>query len=291
MELFPIRRFLSRDGRAAEKQAAPAPPRMKSLMESGCAPFDFREKAVVVTGASRGIGREVAERFYEAGASVAICSRKQQDIDRAKDEMAGDDRSRVFGMEADVSKLLELNAFLQGAADQFGRIDILVNNAGVQFPKPSVEVSEEDWDATLDTNLKGYFFAARFAAMDMMGRKAAGTIINIGSVNAVTVVQGMAVYAASKAAISQLTKSLGREWAGSNIRVNCVAPGFVPTSINAAVLDKPAQLRAIEERLPLGRGGTVSEIADAVMFLASDYSSYITGQTLYVDGGITLLHG
>lgn len=291
MELAHFKGFFYRSDRAAGKSHATAQPDREKDGITVSAPFDFTGKVVIVTGSSRGIGRTIAERFYEAGASVAICSRKQADIERAMDEIAGGDRSRIAGVAADVSKLPELNGFLKSAADQFGRIDILVNNAGVQFPKPSAEVSEEVWDATLDINLKAYFFAAQFAAKNMMERNAPGTIINIGSVNGITIVQGLAVYAAAKAAVSHLTSCLGFEWGKRNIRVNCVAPGFIPTSINASVLGDPMRLRTIEERLPLSRKGTTEEVADAVLFLASDYSSYITGQTLYVDGGITLIRG
>lgn len=253
--------------------------------------FDFKDNVVVVTGSSRGIGRTIAERFYEAGASVAICSRKQADIEQALLEMGKEDPTRVYGRAADSSSVESMTAFLQSVVDRYGRIDILVNNAGVQFPQPSVEVSEKDWDATLDTNLKGYFFAAQFAAKDMMKRNAPGSIINIGSVNAITVVVGQAVYASTKAGISQMTKSLGREWGKAGIRVNCIAPGSIPTSINAAIYADREVERAMEEKIPMGRRGKTNEVADATLYMASQYASYITGQTLFVDGGLTLVHG
>ena len=253
--------------------------------------FDFTDKAVVVTGASGiGIGREIAGRFYQAGARIAICSRSQERIDAAAREIAGEKAADILAMQADMSSVEEIRAFIDAAAERFGRIDILINNAGVQFPKPSLEVTEEDWRRTEDTNLRGYFFAAQRAAMYMM-RSGGGAIVNIGSVNAVTVVPGQAVYAATKAGISQMTKSLAREWGCSGIRVNCVGPGSIPTLINAEIYKDPAVDRAMCEKIPMGRRGTTREIADATLYLASDYASYITGQTLFVDGGLTLVHG
>lgn len=253
--------------------------------------FDFKDKIVVVTGASRGIGRRIAERFYEAGACVAICSRKQADIDQLIEETCIPERGGLYGKATDTSCLKSVEEFLQNVVDKHGRIDILINNAGVQFPKPSVRVTEENWDSTLDINLKGYFFAAQFAAEDMLERKAPGNIVNIGSVNGVTVVVGQAVYAATKAGISQMTKSLAREWGKAGIRVNCIAPGSIPTSINAEIYADRDVERAMEQKIPIGRRGTTDEVADATLFIASEYASYITGQTLYVDGGLTLVHG
>ena len=252
--------------------------------------FDFTGKVAAVTGASGiGIGREIAERFWKAGACVAMCSRSQARIDMAAREIAGDETDRIHAVAADMSDLGAIRAFIDGTVARFGRIDILINNAGVQFPKPSREVTEEDWQRTVDTNLRGYFFAAQQAAKHMKGR--GGVIVNIGSVNAVTVVVGQAVYAATKAGISQMTKSLAREWGRDGIRVNCIGPGSVPTLINREMYSDPAVEKAMCDKIPMGRRGTTREIADAALYFASDYSSYITGQTLFVDGGLTLVHG
>lgn len=252
--------------------------------------FDFTGKVAAVTGASGiGIGREIAERFWKAGACVAMCSRSQVRIDMAAREIAGDETDRIHAVAADMSDVGAIRAFIDGTVSRFGRIDILINNAGVQFPKPSREVTEEDWQRTVDTNLRGYFFAAQQAAKHMKGR--GGVIVNIGSVNAVTVVVGQAVYAATKAGISQMTKSLAREWGRDGIRVNCIGPGSVPTLINREMYSDPAVEKAMCDRIPMGRRGTTREIADAALYFASDYSSYITGQTLFVDGGLTLVHG
>lgn len=253
--------------------------------------FDFTGKVVAVTGASGiGIGREIAERFYRAGACVAMCSRSEERIQKAAAEIAGEDRERLLAVAADTSTVEGCYAIVDAAVKRFGRIDILINNAGVQFPKPSVTVTEADWQNTVNTNLKGYFFASQRAAQYMI-ENGGGAIVNIGSVNAVTVVPEQAVYASTKAGISQMTKSLAREWGKKGIRVNCVGPGSVPTLINREIYKDPAVDRAMCEKIPMGRRGTTREIADAALYLASEYSSYITGQTLFVDGGLTLVHG
>jgi NAD(P)-dependent dehydrogenase (short-subunit alcohol dehydrogenase family) len=251
--------------------------------------FDFNDKVVVVTGGSRGIGRSIAEGFYESGALVAICSRGTGEAARTAAE-AGKD-GRIWGEAADVSSTASLTVFLRQVKEKFGRIDVLVNNAGFSCPKPALELSEEDYDKVLDTNLKSFFFASRFAASDMMARNAPGCIVNISSACAVTVLPGSAAYSASKAGVSHLTRLLAREWGKAGIRVNCVAPGSIPTAMTAAQYADPAVHRAMEEKLPLGRRGRPEEIANAVLFFASDFASYITGQTLFVDGGLTLVHG
>ena len=251
--------------------------------------FDFTDRVVAVTGASGiGIGRVIAERFFRAGAKLAICSRSEERILQSAREIAGQDGGRILAMAADTSRREEVWRFVDRTVERFGRIDVLVNNAGVQFPKPSLEVTEEDWQRTVDTNLKGYFFASQRAAKYMT---AGGAIVNIGSVNAVTVVPGQAVYAATKAGISQMTKSLAREWGRQGIRVNCIGPGSIPTLINREIYKDPEVERAMCEKIPMGCRGRTEEIADAALFLASDFASYITGQTLFVDGGLTLVHG
>lgn len=252
---------------------------------------NFYGKIVVVTGASSGIGREIARQFYEAGANVALCGRSEERLRRAVAGFADPDNVRLFLMKADTSCPEELYAFSDAVAKQFGGVDIWVNNAGIEDPCPTIEMTPERFDKVADTNFRGYYIGCQCAARDMLRRKSGGAIVNIGSVNAVTVVPGQAVYAATKAAVSQMTKSFAREWARDGIRVNCVAPGSIPTAINAEKYQDPAVHLAMCEKIPMGRRGEVSEIADAVLYMASGQASYITGQTLFVDGGLTLVHG
>ena len=253
--------------------------------------FDYTNKVVAITGASSGIGLEIARQFYLAGAKLALCSRSEERVRSAVSDWVSADDHRLLICTADTSVVEDIYRFRDAIVKRFGQIDVWVNNAGIERPMPTVDMTPEIFDAVVHTNFRGYYFGCQCAAQDMLRRKASGAIINIGSVNAITVVPGQAVYAATKAAISQLTKLFAREWGGDNIRVNCVAPGNIPTKINAEKYKDPAAHQAMCEKVPMGRRGDVGEIADAVLYLASDKASYITGQTLFVDGGLTLVHG
>lgn len=248
-------------------------------------------KIVVVTGASSGIGREIARQFYLEGASLALCGRSEDRLRKAISAFADPDDPRLLLKAADASHPEDIYAFADAVEQRFGRVDVWVNNAGVEDPCPTVEMTPERFNAVAETNFRGYYFGCQCAARDMIRRKAPGAIVNIGSVNAITVVPGQAVYAATKAAISQMTKLFAREWGRDGIRVNCVAPGSIPTAINAEKYKDPAAHLAMCEKIPMGRRGEVEEVADAVLYLASNKASYITGQTLFVDGGLTLIHG
>mgnify|MGYP004471931939 FL=1 len=252
--------------------------------------FDYTGTIVAITGASSGIGLEIAKAFYEAGASLALCSRSADRVREAVKSFVAPDDARVFITSCDSSVVSNIRAFRDAAVQRFGRIDVWVNNAGIEHPCPTVDVTEEIFDSVVHTNFRGYYFGCQAAAQDMLKRRS-GVIINIGSVNAVTVVVGQAVYAGTKAAISQMTKSFAREWAPDGIRVNCIGPGSIPTKINEAKYKVPGAEEAMCAKIPMGRRGQRSEIADVALYLASDASSYITGQTIFVDGGLTLCHG
>ncbi|NLA88216.1 MAG: SDR family oxidoreductase [Clostridiales bacterium] len=251
----------------------------------------FKDKVVIVTGASSGIGRDIAERFFQEGALLALCSRSVERVDKATAEYAVMPNPRILTMSADMRNISDIQAFVKAVIERFGHIHVLVNNAGLSFPKPSLQVTEDDWDTTVDTNMKGYFFMAQAVAEHMLEKGIEGSIVNIGSVNSVTVVVGQACYAATKAGISQMTRSLGREWGSEGIRVNCVAPGSIPAECNRVMYSDPVVLKAMCDKIPMGRRGLPKEISDAVLYLASDASSYVTGQTLFVDGGLTLVQG
>ena len=253
--------------------------------------FDFTGQVIAITGASSGIGLEIARKFYLAGARLALCSRSEERVRSAVADWADTSDARLLIISADTSIIKDIYRFRDAAVERFGRIDVWVNNAGIEHPMPAVEMTQEIFDAVVNTNFRGYYFGCQSAAQDMLRRGEGGTIVNIGSVNAVTVVPGQAVYAATKAAISQMTKLFAREWGRDGIRVNCVGPGSIPTRINEEKYKVPGAEKAMREKIPMGRRGDVSEVADAVLYLASGEASYITGQTLFVDGGLTLVHG
>lgn len=253
--------------------------------------FDFTGQVIAITGASSGIGLEIARKFYLAGARLALCSRSEERVRSAVADWADTSDARLLINSADTSIIKDIYRFRDAAVERFGRIDVWVNNAGIEHPMPTVEMTQEIFDAVVNTNFRGYYFGCQSAAQDMLRRGEGGTIVNIGSVNAVTVVPGQAVYAATKAAISQMTKLFAREWGRDGIRVNCVGPGSIPTRINEEKYKVPGAEKAMREKIPMGRRGDVSEVADAVLYLASGEASYITGQTLFVDGGLTLVHG
>ena len=253
--------------------------------------FDFTGQVIAITGASSGIGLEIARKFYLAGARLALCSRSEERVRSAVADWADTSDARLLIISADTSIIKDIYRFRDAAVERFGRIDVWVNNAGIEHPMPTVEMTQEIFDAVVNTNFRGYYFGCQSAAQDMLRRGEGGTIVNIGSVNAVTVVPGQAVYAATKAAISQMNKLFAREWGRDGIRVNCVGPGSIPTRINEEKYKVPGAEKAMREKIPMGRRGDVSEVADAVLYLASGEASYITGQTLFVDGGLTLVHG
>ena len=250
--------------------------------------FDFTGQVIAITGASSGIGLEIARKFYLAGARLALCSRSEERVRSAVADWADTSDARLLIISADTSIIKDIYRFRDAAVERFGRIDVWVNNAGIEHPMPTVEMTQEIFDAVVNTNFRGYYFGCQSAAQDMLRRGEGGTIVNIGSVNAVTVVPG---HAATKAAISQMTKLFAREWGRDGIRVNCVGPGSIPTRINEEKYKVPGAEKAMREKIPMGRRGDVSEVADAVLYLASGEASYITGQTLFVDGGLTLVHG
>ena len=251
--------------------------------------FDFTGKVVAVTGgAGFGMGNVIARAFFDAGAMVAICSRKKDRVETAVAEIGAADPSRCAGFTADMTAVDQATGFVESVVERFGRIDILVNNAGVFRAKPSIEVTEADWDFQFNTKPRGYFFTATAAARDMMKRKEGGCIINIGSVNAECKTYNQVVYAAANAGVAHMTRCLAREWGPDNIRVNCIQPGSIPTEINYAKYQEPGVEEAINAKLALGRRGNSKDIAATAMFLADDAANYITGDVINVDGGFLL---
>jgi 3-oxoacyl-[acyl-carrier protein] reductase len=245
------------------------------------------DQVAVVTGGGRGIGHAIALRLAADGARLAVVSRSEANAQRTADEInraAGPEAAaRAYG--ADVSDPAAITALGQKIQADFDRIDILVNNAGVTRDGLSLRMSTGDWDTVLDTNLKGAFFLIQAFERTML-RQRRGRIINISSVSGLVGNAGQSNYAASKAGLIGLTKSLARELASRNITVNAVAPGFIVTDMTDGLAEDTK--KAVVERIPLGRFGQVEDIAAAVAFLAGPEAAYITGQVLTVDGGMVM---
>lgn len=247
--------------------------------------MNLEGKVAVVTGASRGIGRAIALELARFGASVVVNYNRSADAASEVVATIEEEGGEAVAVQADVGDLDQATGLVQSAIDTFGGIDILVNNAGTTRDQLLMLMSEDDWDTVLRTNLKGIFNCCKAAARKMM-RQRSGRIVNISSVSGIAGQGGQTNYAASKAGVIGFTKSLAKELGARNVTVNAVAPGFVPTDLTADLSEDLVQ-RAIEVT-PLGRMGQPEEVAYAVVFLASDMASFITGEVLTVDGGLVM---
>lgn len=243
--------------------------------------IDLTGRTAVVTGSTRGIGRAIAEALAAAGARVAVVGR---DKPRA-DEVAAEIGQGAQGFACDVSETAQVNALIEDVEKAFGRIDILVNNAGLTRDNIMLRLKDEDWDAVLNANLRGAFASTRAAVRGMMKRRS-GRIINISSVVGLIGNKGQTNYAASKAGLIGMTKSVAKEFASRGILANVVAPGFIESDMTNALT--PEQRAQLFSQVPLERLGSPGDVAAAVLFLASDLSAYITGQVLVVDGGMVM---
>jgi NAD(P)-dependent dehydrogenase (short-subunit alcohol dehydrogenase family) len=247
---------------------------------------DLKGKVVVITGARRGMGKADALAFAKNGAKVVLADISQEECQAVVDEIEKSGGQAV-AVKCDVSSKKDVEAMVKKAVETYGKVDILVNNAGICQFKPFLEMTEEDWDRMLDINLKGYFLCAQAAAKEMVKQKS-GVIVNIASVVMGQIGMGMAGlahYASSKGGIAALTKTLALEFAPANIRVNLIAPGAIDTPMAASTKTDPKTMEATLSLIPLRRMGKAEEIANAVLFLSSDASSYITGSIVVVDGG------
>jgi len=239
-------------------------------------------KTAFVTGAAQGIGRDIALALAADGADVAVCDVNLDAAKKTAAEIAALGR-KAEAYKADVADAPEVTAMIEQGAAAFGRIDILVNNAGITRDGLVLRMKEEDWDLVLDINLKGAFLCTR-AALKVMTKQRAGTIINIASIVGAMGNAGQANYVASKAGLIGLTKTIAREYAARGITANAVAPGFIDTAMTQALPETVRQ--ELAKQIPMGKLGTPGDVADAVRFLASPGASYITGQVIHVNGGM-----
>lgn len=246
---------------------------------------DLRGKVVAVTGAGRGLGHVIADAMAVHGADIAVCGRTQADLDKAAARITSHGR-RALARRCDVTSVAGVRAFVETIEREMGRLDILVNNAGGGTRTPPDEMTEEEWDQVIDTNVKGMFFTSQAAAR-LMRRTGGGKIINIASVLGVIGHPRFAAYATSKGAVIQMTRTLAVAWA-PDILVNAVAPGYIDSPLNAYRKGNPALEAEVLDHTPLHRWGQVEDIAMACVFLASEAAAFITGQTLFVDGGLSI---
>jgi gluconate 5-dehydrogenase len=247
--------------------------------------FDLSGRVAIVTGTSRGLGQYFARALAKAGADLVLTSRERARLLPFEAEMRGLGR-RTISLELDVRNPDSIARMAAVAENEFGHLDILVNNAGCNVRKPALDVSWEDWNLILDTNLRGSFFVAQAVARRMIPRRY-GRIVNIGSVTSVSGYAGLAPYGASRGGIRQLTMSLADDWGKHGVTVNCLAPGWFRTEQNKVLYENKEWVDYLCDRIPLKRPGEPQDLDAAVVFLAAESSRYITGQTLLVDGGIS----
>jgi len=246
---------------------------------------DFHGSTVLVTGGTRGIGRALVQAFADAGADVAFTFRSSTDAAAALVDSLHEQGTEALSLQGDVADLETAQAHVDAVTEQFGGLDVLVNNAGITRDGLMLRMSEDDWDAVLDTNLKGVFNFCKAAYMPMM-RQERGAIVNISSVVGTTGNAGQTNYAASKAGIVGFSKSLAKELGSRNVTVNVVAPGYVQTDMTDELDEETRE--SILDAVPLDRLATPDEVAEAVLFLASPAAAYITGHVLHVNGGLSM---
>ena len=248
--------------------------------------FRLNGKVALITGGARGLGRTMAIALGEAGADIALAGRSRESCEATAREISDASGRTVRAFQADVTSLDDVTRLAADVTAACGGIDILVNNAGTNIRGTIATLSEQDWDAVIDTNLKGPFLCSK-AIGPLMVARGWGRVINLASIMSVVALPGRAPYASSKAGVLGLTRVLALEWAGTGVTCNAICPGPFATDMNRQLLNDPAAYQQFVNQIPLGRWGELDELAGAAVFLASDASSYVTGSSLFVDGGWT----
>jgi NAD(P)-dependent dehydrogenase (short-subunit alcohol dehydrogenase family) len=248
--------------------------------------FKLSGRTAVVIGGTSGLGKAIALGLAEAGADVVASARRKQEVDGTAHEIEALGR-RTLRVESDVRNRETLEKMHDAVLAHFGRIDILVNSAGITFHQPAIKLPEERWSEILDINLNGTFRACQIFGATMIKQKR-GAIINLASLATFLAFRGVSAYCVSKAAVGALTKSLALEWASDGVRVNAIAPGIFPTSLSEKLVRGTERGKDLLYRTPMGRFGSPSEIAGAVIYLASDEAAFVNGQILVIDGGFLI---
>jgi NAD(P)-dependent dehydrogenase (short-subunit alcohol dehydrogenase family) len=251
----------------------------KNVLDS----FRLDGKVALVTGGARGLGRTMATALAQVGADIAISGRSVDACRETAHAITAETGRRARGFAADVTKLADVERLVTEVEAELGPVDVLVNNAGINIRGPIQQLSEADWDAVIDTNLKGPFLCARAFGPRMVAR-GWGRVVNLASVLGAIALPGRAPYCSSKSGIMSLTRVLALEWAGTGVTANAICPGAFATEMNRTLLDDPVKYKEFVAQIPMGRWGELDELTGVVVFLASGASSYVTGTSIFVDG-------